>query len=460
MNTNNSAIQAKNTEYAVLSLMLKHSSNIAMCTDLSKEDFYDENCCAVYETIMSFTPFMRDKLSLSIVADRVGLFSDKISFDMIKKLSEVPSHSDNLDNLKKTLKEKSGERKLLASAQKIMEISYDQSLSFEDKLGNATSALTNLSYTVSDKTTTYAEAQVSVLEFIKHKKANPLQNLMWGISRLDDLTGGIPNDLTILGAMTGLGKTAFVTNLAESLSDADKKVYFVSAEMNAEEVVLREIQRGTGIQVTKMRTGDISDNELHMIESFVPAKNVFINDASNADIDRVCSAIKVHKLKYGLDIIIVDYLQLLTTTKHKNDPINQVKYISNSLKALSKDLKVPVVALAQFNKEAGKAIDRKPEIGNLRDSSQIAMDAGLILFIHRQDYFDKEIAANKTHRMNGVVELIIAKNRYGVANTSAYCQWIPNRAQFSEFPADWELPVFEGDKETASGFKKKTLGGN
>jgi len=448
---------AQNTEYAVLSLMLKHSNNITLLSDLTKEDFYDDRTAAIFESIRYLSLQNFKRVDVNTVTDYVNKISSKvIGQKAIQEIHDMAVHSDKLEEFKKVLKEKTGERKLLKSAEAIQLVSFDDTLTFDEKVAKSSTLLTNIQSTLEDKTKTYAEAKISVIEYIKHKKANPNDTLKFGYFPLDYITGGIPNDFIVIAAMSGLGKTAFITNVAEKISDSGHKVLVFSAEMNAEEVVMREIQRGTGLQVNNMRTGNISDNELRMIESFVPAKNIDINDASNMDVDRLCSIAKISVMKNKTKIIFIDYIQLLTTSKHRNDTNEQMKYIANQLKALSKDLGIPVVALAQFNKEAGKSLDRKPEIGNLRDSSQIAMNAGLIVFIHRADFFDKDIAKDKSHPQHGLVELIVAKNRYGIANTSAWVKWVANRAQFVDTTADFVVPDFDGAKKPlATGFKKK-----
>lgn len=452
---------SQNAEYAVIALMLKHQNNLDLFDDLNKSDFYDERCSAVFEAIRACQKTNK-KVDYITVSDQLKRFgNDSINSTHLKSLIDnISCHSDNADLYKKELKEKTGERKLVDVSNKIKEIVWKPDFSLEEKVKEVWSRLESMSFGIEDNTKTYAQGKNEVLELIKFKKANKHRNMKFGFEQLDAYTGGIPPDLIAVGGMPGGGKTSLAQQWAAQLAKQDFVVFFASAEMNITELIMRDIQRETGISVITQRLGETTEEEDEIIAGFEAPEKIYINDTSNLDVDKLSVMVRVAKKKHGLDVVIVDYLQNLSTTKYPNNPIEQIAYISKTLKSLSKDLKIPVIALTQYNKNAGQSSDNKPSMADFYGSGQIGKDAGLVILIHRADYFDKAIAQNPNHAMHGIVEFIVPKSRYGPSNVSAWCRFQHNRTKFVELGCNEPIPDDLWDKkkdeadEKAKGFGK------
>jgi replicative DNA helicase len=216
-------------------------------------------------------------------------------------------------------------------------------------------------------------------------------------------------ELIIIGARPAMGKTAFALNIAYNVATIGKKVLFFSLEMTKKQLSLRMNSMTSGVPLNKIKSCMLSEDDVEKIT------NSYIENAGVLrKIDLVDNTPYLHnimKISYSLDnvdLIIIDYLQLIRTKNNYQMRYQELADITNSLKFLAKDLNIPVIALAQVNREVEKKADKRPTLSDLRESGDIEATADVVMFIHREDYYKKENNID-----DSVAEIIVAKNRNG-----------------------------------------------
>ncbi|HCA05357.1 MAG TPA: replicative DNA helicase [Ruminococcaceae bacterium] len=242
-----------------------------------------------------------------------------------------------------------------------------------------------------------------------------------GIGDLDRVITGLNrSDLIILAARPGMGKTSFALNIARNVAVTGKKtVAFFSLEMSREQLASRLLSSEAQVGGTKLRTGRISDEEWQRL---IPASDVlknsdiFIDDTPGLTITEMKS--KLRRLR-KVDLVVVDYLQLMSGTRRVESRVNEISEITRNLKILAKELNVPVITLSQLSRASEQRPDHRPQLSDLRDSGSIEQDADIVLFLYREGYYDKdsgdENAAPSADMNSG--ECIVAKNRHGEMST-------------------------------------------
>lgn len=251
-----------------------------------------------------------------------------------------------------------------------------------------------------------------------------------GFIDLDYKTAGMqPADLILIAARPSMGKTAFVLNIAEYVAfKSNETVAIFSLEMSKEQLVNRLFSMESRVDSQKLRTGNLSDMDWEkLIESagVIGKSNLIIDDTPGINIPTLRSKCRKYKLEHNLRLIIIDYLQLMSGSGRGSDSRQQeISDISRSLKALARELKVPVVALSQLSRAVEQRPDHRPMLSDLRESGAIEQDADVVMFIYRDDYYNKD-----TER-KGISEIIIAKQRNGPIGTVELA-WLPDYTKFA-----------------------------
>ncbi|MBP3985442.1 replicative DNA helicase [Pseudoxanthomonas helianthi] len=240
-----------------------------------------------------------------------------------------------------------------------------------------------------------------------------ITGLPTGYHEFDDMTAGLqPTDLIILAARPAMGKTTFALNIAEYAAIKSKKAVAVfSMEMSAAQLALRLISSNGRVNAQRLRTGQLEDEDWSRVTSAIrmlKETKIFIDDtpALSPDVLRAKSR-RLHRENNGLGLIVIDYLQLMAVPGNSENRATEISEISRSLKALAKELKVPVIALSQLNRSLETRTDKRPVMADLRESGAIEQDADIIVFIYRDEYYHKD-SADK-----GLAEIIIGKQRSG-----------------------------------------------
>ncbi|MDY5028988.1 replicative DNA helicase, partial [Hallerella succinigenes] len=272
-----------------------------------------------------------------------------------------------------------------------------------------------------------------------------------GFTDLDRLTNGLqPSDLIILAGRPGMGKSAFALTLAANSSvNYGKHVAFFSLEMGAEQLMQRIICSLAGIELSKFRSGHLNQDEFAKLPGaasrIMQSNTLYVDDNLDLGIMELLSKCRSLKRKVGLDLVIVDYLQLMKTGKEENRAV-AVGAISRGLKVLAKDLKIPVIALAQLSRkteeraDAARSIKARPQLSDLRESGSIEQDADMVWFIERPFYRSHDEAdKNKA-------QLLVAKHRNG-ATADIDLTWIPQYTRFDNY-----IPEEEAGPDGGMGF--------
>ena len=252
-----------------------------------------------------------------------------------------------------------------------------------------------------------------------------------GFSTLDQLVGLGKGDLVILAARPSMGKTAFALNIALNVAgknhrdESEKKtVALFSLEMGADQLVSRMICSEGMLDSEKIKKGTLDNDDMMKLETavhFLNQKNIFIEDSAFIKVNEVKAKCKFLKNEHGLDLVVIDYLQLLQGSKRTDNRQQEVSEISRSLKQMARELECPVIALSQLSRSVESRHDKRPMMSDLRESGSIEQDADIVSFLYRSDYYRSEDAdENEVQEPSDVstVEVIVAKNRNGQTGTA------------------------------------------
>jgi replicative DNA helicase len=271
-----------------------------------------------------------------------------------------------------------------------------------------------------------------IIESMYERKA-VITGVPSGFKDLDELTSGFqPGDLIIIGGRPGMGKTAFSLNIAQHVGvELGEPVAFFSLEMSKEQIAMRLLSSLAMVNASALRKGFISKRDWERLtDSAVRLSEapIYIDDSSQMSVLEIRAKARRLKMEKGkLSLIIIDYLQLMRSRTAYDRREQEISEISRSLKAMAKELKVPVIALSQLNRSVEKTTDRRPTLANLRESGAIEQDADVIIFLYRDEVYNKKNPANK-----GKAEVIVAKQRNGPTDT-VYLTFLSDYTRFLDF---------------------------
>ena len=366
----------------------------------------------------------------------VDLFTIATELEKEKKLAQIGGLPEllNLSNMFVTnanieyyariVMEKYIKRYLISLGNDLNVNGYDSSLSAFDVIEKIEKEINEL-VEIGSKDYEKIDPYNDVFEEIRNSIQNRIDGIKTGIpsgfKELDAMTGGWQkSDLIVVGGRPGIGKTGVALAFAINAIKNNKKTAFFSLEMSSSQILKRFISFDTLIPLKNIIQGNLSTDELSVITDSITRiknKNLYINDTSALnifDFKRICKKLKKEE---GIDLIVVDYLQLMTLSKEdkKSKRNEEVGFISRTLKAIAKELNLPIIALAQLNRgveNKGKG-NRKPQMSDLAESGNIEQDADLILFVHREEYYDPEAMTAEGVSLKGKGELILRKHRNG-----------------------------------------------
>lgn len=306
-------------------------------------------------------------------------------------------------------------RKMLAAANDIAKLAYQESIGVEDVMDGAEKSI----FGVSERRMTrdLQPIQQVLSEYYDRidqlaSRGEDIYGVPTGFIDLDRLLMGLqPSDFIIVAGRPGMGKTAFMLSAAKNAAQTHKKhVAVFSLEMSNEQLVQRLIAQETGIDSQRLRTGKLSEDEwplfTHAIEVLSDAR-VFLDDTPALTPLQLRTKSRRLHLEYGLDLIVVDYLQLMSSGTRSENRVQEVSYISRNLKVLARELNVPVLAAAQLSRAVEQRADKEPQLSDLRESGSLEQDADIVMFIHRPEVYEKD-----TLKQN-IAQIKVAKHRNG-----------------------------------------------
>ncbi|MBR6712227.1 MAG: replicative DNA helicase, partial [Selenomonadaceae bacterium] len=271
-----------------------------------------------------------------------------------------------------------------------------------------------------------AELFVDVFNTFTEKTA---QGLKMGFPCLDLLTGGLKkSDMIILAARPSMGKTALAMNIAANVAKKNSVLVF-SLEMNKQQLGERWFSTDSGVKASRIQHRELKDQDIDALLSSVDrlgSLKLFVDDTMGITLPEIKMKSRRVKREHGLDLIVIDYLQLMQSSKrYKGDRVQEVSELSRGIKGLARDLDVPVLALSQLSRGVEYRADKRPMLSDLRESGSIEQDADIVMFIYRDDYYDRE------SEKQGLAEVIVAKNRNG-ATGAVGLQFDKARLKFTE----------------------------
>lgn len=406
-------------EQAVLGAMLiKKEAIIEVQEILQPDDFYREAHRLVYEAMLELSGndeavdlvTLTEQLRKSEQLEKIG------GLPFITQLANAVPTAANVGYHAKIVKEKAELRNLINAATKIASAAYEDTDSVENIMDEAEKSI--LAVANRQNGGVFESMKSIVMRTFErinvlYESKGGLTGISSGFKDLDKLTSGLQkSDLILVAARPSMGKTAFTLNIAAYCGLHDCKVAFFSLEMSKEQLMQRMMCSEGGIDATRLRTGQLDEGEWNKLVETADRLSrapIFIDDTAGITVMDLRSKARRLKAEHGLDLIIIDYLQLMQGRASKNSDNRQqeISEISRSLKALARELDVPVIALSQLSRSVESRQVKKPMLSDLRESGSLEQDADIVMFLYREDYYDKD-----TENKN-ITEIIVAKHRNG-----------------------------------------------
>ena len=424
-------------EQSVIGSMFIDTEAIAAATEqISGEDFYNRQYGIVFDTIVELNNEGKP-VDFVTLQDRLRSREDvppEVSgLDFLTNLIASVPTSANIKYYAGIVAEKATLRRLIRTNEEIANTCYSGKESLDTILESTESKINEVVQKKNVKE--FVPIRTVVMNAMdKIEKASKLHGTVTGIATgfidLDYRTAGMqPSDLVLIAARPSMGKTAFVLNIAQHVAfRQNKAVAIFSLEMSKEQLVNRLFSLESHVDAQILRTGNLSDTDWEkLIEGAgtIGSSRMIIDDTSGITISEMRSKCRKYKLEMGLDLIIIDYLQLMSgSNSRKNESRQQeISEISRSLKGLARELNVPVLALSQLSRAVEQRTDKRPMLSDLRESGAIEQDADVCMFIYRDDYYNPD-----TEDKN-IAEIIIAKQRNGPIGTVRLA-WMPQYTRF------------------------------
>lgn len=423
-------------EQSVIGSMIMDQEAIVVASEIVLgEDFYNKQYGVLFDSMVELNDegkpvdlvTLQDRLKEKDVPPEVS------SLEFIRDLVTAVPTSANVKYYAGIVAEKSTLRRLIRLNEEIANTCYVGKDSLEDILSDTEKRVFDL--VQRRNTGNFVPIRQIVMnamdniERASHNQGN-VTGVATGFLDLDYRTAGMqPSDLILVAARPSMGKTAFVLNMAQYVAfKQDKTVAIFSLEMSKEQLVNRLFSMESKVDSQHLRTGNLSDAEWEkLIESagVIGKSHLIIDDTPGISISELRSKCRKFKLEHNLEMIIIDYLQLMSGSGRSTDSRQQeISDISRSLKALARELHVPVIALSQLSRAVEQRPDHRPMLSDLRESGAIEQDADVVMFIYRDDYY------NKDTEKKGIAEIIIAKQRNGPIGTVELV-WLPDFTKFA-----------------------------
>lgn len=407
------------SEQAVLgSIMLRRDAMHEVEDMISGDSFYVEKHKMIFRAMLDLSAKNEpiDMLSLSTKLSEKKLLESVGGNKYLAEIVNTVPSSTNVKHYADIVQKKYVLRSLIEAADYVSELAFEES---DDHMDDILDLAEKKMFSVvsSPKNQKYVNLKDALPEAYErleklHENKGMLRGLPTGFKDLDTMLSGLQkSDLIILAARPSMGKTTLALDIARMTSVVhEKSVVVFSLEMSSQQLVDRMLSAESRVNAWNLRTGRLSsDREFSQLrdslDKLAKAK-IYIDDQPSNSIVRMKALARRLKAEKGLDLIVVDYLQLMTTSKNYDSMVNQVTEISRSLKSLAKELNVPVLALSQLSR-AVESRGGKPRLSDLRDSGSIEQDADVVMFIHREDKGKEQI--DKTH----IAEILIEKHRNG-----------------------------------------------
>jgi len=391
---------------------------------LSPEDLYRESHRKIMRAMIELNERGEpcDLITMTTILRKKGELEEVGGGAYLATLVDFVPMAANISYYCKIVKEKYITRKLISAATDIVSNGFEDKVEVEELLDNAQKVIFEISenklrpsyYKVSD----ILKDTIKNIELLYEKK-ELVTGVPTGYTDLDKLTAGFhAGDLVIIAGRPAMGKTTFALNVAQYAAvDSDKKfpAAIFSLEMPKEQLVERLLCSASRVDLTRLRSGHLQENDWPKLikgAGLLHNSKIFIDDTPSITVMELRSKARRLKAEHDIGIIVIDYLQLMRGGANSESRQQEISEISRSLKALAKELSIPVVALSQLNRSLEQRTDKRPMMSDLRESGAIEQDADIIMFVYRGEVYDKE-----NEDLKGKAEVIIGKHRSGPIGT-------------------------------------------
>ena len=445
--------KSTDAEQAFLGALIMDGTGWEKITDkIDVNDFYESNHQIIFKELLNLALsnqsidilVLEEALKSKSVLDKVG------GVEYLKALVKKLPTSAHIETYAAIIREKSIMRKLINTSTKIIEqVHQSDEGNVNDVLDKAETEIFGITSETktNDGLTKIGPIVSDMVELIYEKKNNnKIDYLLTGYKKLDERLGGLQkSDLIVIAGRPSMGKTAFSMNVALNIVlKQEKKVGFFSLEMSAQQIALRMLSTLSTVSMQQIRTGDYessSDNTKAVTSAITMMQecDFFVDETPSITPMDLRAKARRMKREHGVDLIIIDYLQLMGVTRSRNfdqNRVNEISEITRALKALAKELDIPVIALSQLNRDVEKRNDRRPFLSDLRESGSIEQDADIVMFLYRDEVYNKNAETKNTAEVN------IAKHRNGEIGQTI----LTFRAACTRFE-DYQPPVYENNKD-------------
>ncbi|SCP96338.1 replicative DNA helicase [Anaerobium acetethylicum] len=423
-------------EQSVVGSMIMDRDAIVVASEIvTAEDFYQHQYGILFESMVELNNEEKpvDLITLQNRLKEKDVPPELSSMEFVRDILTAVPTSANVKYYATIVSEKAMLRRLIKASEEIANTCYLGKDKLEDVLEDTEKKIFDLVQKRSSSDyVPIKDVVINALEKIEKasKTKGTVTGIPTGFADLDYKTSGMqPSDLVLVAARPSMGKTAFVLNIAQHVAfRANTTTAIFSLEMSKEQLVNRLFSLESKVDSQAIRTGNLADSDWEkLIEGagIIGRSNLIIDDTPGISIAEMRSKCRKYKLEHNLGMIIIDYLQLMSGRGKSSDSRQQeISDISRSLKSLARELSVPVIALSQLSRAVEQRPDHRPMLSDLRESGAIEQDADVVMFIYRDDYYNKD-SENKN-----IAEIIIAKQRNGPIGT-VNLVWLPNYTKFA-----------------------------
>ena len=439
--------QNVDAEMSVLGSILIDPDAIAEVTDkIRTEDFYDQKHGLIFEAMLRLYAVSKpiDLLTLSEELERKKELELVGGKKYLVELTDYVPSAANVVSYAEIVSNTSMRRRLIQIAGEVSKRSYDGEETAKDIIEKAEADL----FAVSQNTQKGDLTPISNLLIDSFNRLEELQNNKGalrgeatGFRDLDKILNGLQrSELIILGARPSMGKSTLAQNIAYYVAThSGKHVLFFSLEMSNDSLVDRLIAEASGVDHSRIRSGYLEGSDYEKITEAMAEMenaNIAFDETSVLTVNDIRSKSRRYAMKNKLGLIVVDYLSLMeTVTNYNGNQVQKIADISRGLKALARELDVPVLALSQLSRASVSQDDKTPQLQHLRDSGAVEQDADVVLFIHREDYYHKREKERGEYEDTNIAEILIEKNRNGrIGVVNLY--WHPQLLKFQSLKKD------------------------
>ena len=414
----------EDAEQAVLGSMLTDSDAVMSAVEVLKpEAFYREDNRIIYQAILNLYNKSEpiDIITLKDELESMGKFEQIGGFEYLASLPDKVPTTANVQKYIKIVEEKSISRSLIKTANEIIDLGYNQTEDIEDIMNGAEKKIFDIMQSKNSKSYTPIKdvlvESITNLEKLYNQKQH-VTGVPTQFYDLDDKTAGLHgSELILVAARPAMGKTAFALNIATNAAlRANVPVAIFSLEMSNDQLVNRILCSEAMVDSNKVRTGKLDEEDWgKLAEAIGPLSEagIYIDDTPGISIMEIRTKCRKLKLEKNIGLVVIDYLQLIVGSNRRSGGSREqeISEISRSLKILAKELNVPVIALSQLSRAVEQREDHRPMLSDLRESGAIEQDADIVMFLYRDDYYNKESPEKD------IAEVIIAKQRAGSTGT-------------------------------------------